>query len=231
MSEQGREPYQHLWADCSRCDLPVGKIVCVGRNYAAHARELNNPVPEQPLLFMKPSTALRYVEQGIVVSPAQGEVHYETEIALLIGQSIGAGQDQQAAVSAVAGVGLALDLTLRQLQAQLKQNGHPWERAKAFDGACPVSPFTPVDQCGAWSELEFRLNVNDEPRQHGRSADMLMPIPQLLQHIAQTFTLLPGDIVLTGTPEGVGALQTGDRLQLTGVDGRHWHCQVNPQGV
>lgn len=231
MTKSSAESYRHVWVDGSECDLPVGKVVCVGRNYAAHAKELNNPVPEQPLLFMKPSTALCDVQSGIVITPAQGEVHYETEIALLVGRSIRAGYDQQAVASAIAGVGLALDLTLRQLQAQLKQNGHPWERAKAFDGACPVTPFTPIAGCGAWDDLEFRLRVNDEPRQHGRSADMLMPIPQLLQHIAQTFTLLPGDIVLTGTPEGVGALKTGDELELTGVDHRQWQCQVNPQAT
>lgn len=185
-------------------------------------------MPDQPLLFMKPSTALRDIGHGIRITPTQGDVHYETEIALLLGTSISADHDQEYAASAVAGVGLALDLTLRQLQAQLKEKGHPWERAKAFDGACPITPFTPRNQCGAWNDLEFVLAINGESRQAGHSADMLMPIPQLLHHIAQSFTLLPGDIVLTGTPAGVGPLQTGDQLKLTGVDGHSWHSAVNP---
>lgn len=217
--------YQHTWVDGEPCELPTGKVVCVGRNYAAHAKELNNPVPEQPLLFIKPSTSLSNVSDGVALAANRGEVHFETEIALLVGDTIG--PDHSNPASAVAGIGLALDLTLRQLQSELKEKGHPWERAKAFDGACPITPFTPRDQCGEWPSLEFGLQINGESRQHGLSSDMLMPVPDLLHHIAQCFTLLPGDVVLTGTPAGVGPLQRGDRLCLLGVDGRQWTSEVS----
>lgn len=216
--------YQHTWVDCEPCELPAGKVVCVGRNYAAHAKELNNPVPKEPLLFIKPSTSLSHISAGITLAAHRGEVHFETEIALLVGETIG--PDHSNPTSAVAGIGLALDLTLRQLQTTLKEKGHPWERAKAFDGACPITPFTPRDQCGEWQALAFELQINGETRQRGLSSDMLMSVPDLLRHIAQSFTLLPGDVVLTGTPAGVGVLIPGDHLRLTGVDGRHWTSDV-----
>ncbi len=116
---------------------------------------------------------------------------------------------------AIAGVGLALDLTLRELQDQLKSKGHPWERAKAFDGACPLSPFAPIEQAPALTDLPLQLHINGELRQDGNSAEMITPIIALLQHIAGVFTLLPGDVVITGTPAGVGVLQAGDQLQLS----------------
>ena len=149
---------------------PLGKIVCVGRNYAEHAAELNNPVPEQPLLFIKPATSAADMQQPLQLPQGVGDVHYETEIALLIGKPLSKAQPQEA-LAAVAGVGLALDLTLRDLQTQLKNLGHPWERAKAWDGACPLSHFVAAEK------------VKD-------------------------------DIVITGTPAGVGKLASGDKLEL-----------------
>lgn|SRR5690606_13485130 len=207
--------YQHKYVDGSPINLLLGKVVCVGRNYAEHARELNNPVPSEPLLFIKPATSVVPLAEPIALPKGRGAVHYETEIALLIGAPLSGLVSAEQASDAVAGIGLALDLTLRELQDQLKSKGHPWERAKAFDGACPLSAFVPTASAPALNDLPLQLHVNGELRQDGNSSEMITPITALLQHIAGVFTLQPGDVVLTGTPAGVGVLQPGDHLQLS----------------
>ncbi|MBO6752161.1 MULTISPECIES: fumarylacetoacetate hydrolase family protein [Spongiibacter] len=204
--------YQHRFSDDRPCELPNGKIVCVGRNYAEHARELNNPIPKQPLLFIKPSTALAALDQPLAIPHDRGECHHELELALLIGQPLSEARAEET-LAAIAGYGLALDLTLRELQSQLKEKGQPWERAKAFDGACPVSAFVPAAAIGDWKALRLQLQRNGALQQDGQCRDMLFPIEALLADISQSFTLLPGDIVLTGTPAGVGPLNPGDRLR------------------
>ncbi len=205
--------YQHTNIDGGTIELPIGKVVCVGRNYAEHARELNNPVPSQPLLFIKPSTSLADLRQPIRLSGRSDSVHYETELAILIGQPLTQASQQQAE-AAIAGVGLGLDLTLRELQSQLKQKGHPWEIAKAFDASCPMSPFSPYTAVTDINDCRLQLEVDGELRQHGSSAEMLTPILSLIAYCSQHFTLLPGDIVMTGTPAGVGVLQAGMELTL-----------------
>ncbi|MEH6649035.1 MAG: fumarylacetoacetate hydrolase family protein [Motiliproteus sp.] len=206
-------PYQHQWIDGEAVALPIGKIVCVGRNYAEHARELNNPVPASPLLFIKPSTALCDLRQSIGLSSNRGPVHYETELAVLIGQPLTQATPQQAE-AAIAGIGLGLDLTLRELQSQLKSKGHPWEVAKAFDHSCPMSPFVRYPRIADIHDCHLRLEVDGELRQHGSSAEMLTPVLQLISLCSNHFTLLPGDIVMTGTPAGVGVLEAGMKLRL-----------------
>jgi len=203
--------YQHVFADGSLCDLPAGKVVCVGRNYAEHAKELNNPIPSEPILFIKPSTSLLDMTQPFSLPVGHGFIHFETELALLIGKPL-TRADEQAATEAIAGVGLALDMTLRDLQSKLKEKGQPWEKAKAFDGSCPVSAFVQPEKVGPLTDLPLRLTVNGEVRQDGSSAQMLNPIVQLISYISQWFTLQPGDIVLTGTPAGVGEAKAGDEL-------------------
>ncbi len=193
--------------------LPLGKIVCVGRNYAEHAAELNNPIPEQPLLFIKPATSAVNMQQPLELPKGVGDVHYETEIALLIGETISKATPAEA-LAGVVGVGLALDLTLRDLQSELKKQGHPWERAKAWDGACPLSDFVDAAAVKDWQELELSLHINGVEKQRGQAKQMLTPIAELLSHISQTFTLLAGDVVITGTPAGVGKLARGDKLEL-----------------
>ncbi|MDL2199787.1 fumarylacetoacetate hydrolase family protein [Halopseudomonas aestusnigri] len=206
--------YQHQYVDGSVIDLPMGKVVCVGRNYAEHARELNNPVPTEPLLFIKPATSVVPMAPSIKLVQGRGPVHYETEIALLIGAPLSGMVSEEEAEAAIIGVGLALDLTLRELQDQLKAKSHPWERAKAFDGACPLSPFVPKAQAGDLHALSLQLDINGERRQQGSAAEMITPIVALVRYIANQFSLLPGDVVITGTPAGVGVLNPGDELTL-----------------
>jgi len=202
--------YQHQTIDGQPFDWPLGKVVCVGRNYADHARELNNPVPVQPLLFIKPASAVVPMTAPFRIPRDLGQVHFEAELAVLIGKPLTNADEQQAA-DAIAGIGLGLDLTLRDLQDALKQAGQPWEKAKSFDGACPLSPFVAPDQVKL-TDCQIRLTVNGELRQQGNSQQMLTPVLELLSYSSRFFTLNPGDVVLTGTPAGVGPVRPEDRL-------------------
>lgn len=194
----------------------LGKIVCVGRNYAAHAKELNNPIPSEPILFIKPASSAVDLNSGFSIPEDQGSVHHELEIAILIGQPLMNANNEQVAES-IAGIGLGLDLTLRDVQAKLKEKGHPWERAKSFDGACPLTNFVSVAQFSKddWQDIGLRLEKNGQLQQQGSSADMLFAILPLIAHMSKHFSLLPGDVVLTGTPAGVGPLESGDSLLCT----------------
>ena len=216
--------YQHQWLNGEKIDLPVGKAVCVGRNYAAHAKELGNTVPDAPILFLKPSTAIVPLMPSFSIPHDRGSCHHETEIAVLIGQTISKISVDEVP-QAIAGYGLALDLTLRDLQNQLKKQGYPWEVAKAFDGACPLSPFIRPEQFKDITQTEFSLTVNGQSRQHGFTQDMITPVYELIAYISQIFTLQAGDIVLTGTPEGVAALQCADELVLS-VVGQSFETKV-----
>lgn len=206
--------YQHQMLNGDSCDLPVGKVVCVGRNYADHAKELNNPVPSSPILFIKPVTAVTNFSPCFSIPTDLGECHHETEIALLISQKLSQANKAEVA-AAIKGIGIGLDLTLRDLQSRLKSKGHPWEQAKAFDGACPLTSFVAVAEFSDLSDLDIELTVNQQQRQIGNSRQMLFPILDLVTFMSNIFTLLPGDVVLTGTPSGVAPLQPGDQLITT----------------
>ncbi|MBU2953919.1 fumarylacetoacetate hydrolase family protein [Marinobacter sp. F3R08] len=204
--------YQHHWKDGTPVHLPLGKVVCIGRNYAEHARELNNPVPDEPLLFIKPSTSAVHITRPVKCPQNQRTVHFETELAVLIGRPL-TNASASEAEAAILGYGLALDLTLRDLQSKLKEKGQPWERAKGFDGACPLSPFVPAETFTG-NRIHFTLDIDGQRQQTGDTGDMLNPIVPLIAHISSQFTLQPGDVVLTGTPKGVGPLNPGQTLSL-----------------
>jgi 2-keto-4-pentenoate hydratase/2-oxohepta-3-ene-1,7-dioic acid hydratase in catechol pathway len=205
--------YQHCYTDGTTIPLPVGKVVCVGRNYREHARELNNPVPDRPVLFMKPSTALVSLVEAIQLPPDRGSCHHEVELAVLVGRRLSR-VDAATARAAAKGYAVALDLTLRDVQNELKRKGLPWESAKAFDGACPISPFLRPEALADPEATELALTVNGELRQQGGTDQMLWRIFDLISYISRDFTLLPGDVVLTGTPAGVAELRPGDALEL-----------------
>jgi 2-keto-4-pentenoate hydratase/2-oxohepta-3-ene-1,7-dioic acid hydratase in catechol pathway len=204
--------YQHHKLNGEPFELPLGKVVCVGRNYIDHIEELNNQVSDIPLLFMKPSTAIVDMQQAIEVPTDKGECHNELEIALLIGSQLSNADIGQAS-EAIVGVGLGLDLTLRDEQNRLKANGQPWERAKSFDGSCPLSPFIKINSLEQNAHFQFQLLVNGEVVQSGDTTLMLTPMLNLVCEISKHFTLLPGDVVLTGTPKGVGPLHAGDTIE------------------
>jgi 2-keto-4-pentenoate hydratase/2-oxohepta-3-ene-1,7-dioic acid hydratase in catechol pathway len=207
--------YQHQYLDGTRIHFPMGKVVCVGRNYAEHAKELNNPVPTEPLLFIKPGSCVVALDDSFSIpNDERGAVHYEAEIAVLIGKPLSRKPNAEEVLDAISGFAPALDLTLRELQDKLKAKAYPWEVAKSFDGACVLAPFVPGDAVEDLGDIGIRLTINGEVRQDGNSSQMLNAILPLLQHIAGHFSLQPGDVVLTGTPAGVGPLNQGDQLVL-----------------
>ena len=204
----------------------TGKVVCVGRNYAAHAEELGNEVPKAPILFMKPASSVVSIRQGVVrPNPAlYGETHYEAELCVQLAADLSAATIEEAK-QAIGGVTLGLDLTLRELQAELKEKGHPWERAKCFDGACVLGDWLDPQVFGDFTDVHYQLIINDAPKQDGDSALMLFPVYELLVNISHAFSLQAGDVIMTGTPSGVGALQAGDQLSLK-LGAHEWQAEV-----
>jgi len=205
---------------------PTTKVVCIGRNYIAHAVELNNPIPKSPLLFIKSTNCLVNLNNEISIPLDLGGCHHELEIAVLIGEQLTNINEKQA-VNAISAIGIGLDLTLRDLQTKLKSKGQPWEKAKSFDGACPLSVFIDFElflskysNCqskkdeNALDNIDFKLSINDIVRQKGNTKDTIFNIPYLISHISKHFTLYPGDVVLTGTPEGVGELKLDDKIEV-----------------
>ncbi len=206
--------YHHV-IDDQKTSLSVGKVVCVGRNYAAHIQELNNPLPEDPVLFLKPYSAMVSICEPIRIPRGHGDCHFEIELAILIGQTLTKDCSEVQAKASILGVGLALDLTLRDLQQQLKKDGLPWDKAKAFDGSCPLSDFISVGMAGDLQQQRLSLWRNGQLQQQGFTGDMLTPVLSLMLYATQFFSLQPGDVLLTGTPAGVGVLEPGDNLKLS----------------
>lgn len=190
---------------------PVGKIICLGRNYLDHIRELGNKVPDRAVIFCKPASSL--VENGgrIQIPSYSDDCHHELELAVLIGRA-GKNIAEEDSLGYVAGYGVALDLTLRDLQSQLKEKGLPWEIAKGFDTSCPLSDFVPADQVENPNSLELKLHVNNELRQQGTTAQMMRSVEEIIAELSRFYTLEPGDVILTGTPAGVGRIVSGDSL-------------------
>jgi len=189
--------------------FPIGKIVCLARNYAEHAKELGNETPVAPVLFMKPASSVIGDGEAVRIPVYSQECHYEVELAVLIGkQARNVTADR--ALDYVAGYGVGIDMTLRDVQNSLKAKGLPWEIAKGFDTACPLTDFVPASAVADPHALNLKLAVNGEGRQDGTSSDMINRIPQIIAHISGIFTLDPGDVILTGTPAGVGQVRAGD---------------------
>lgn len=185
------------------------KVVCVAKNYADHAAEMQSQVPQQPTFFIKPNTSLCDLAGPLHIPQGRGAVHHEIELGLVIGKRLS--RHDRIPEDAIAGYVLALDLTLRDLQTSLRQQGYPWDASKGFAYACPVSPLLGADRVPDPAAAELSFKVNGESRQNGNSRDMVFKIPRLLADAAEIFILEPGDILLTGTPVGVGPLQAGDR--------------------
>ena len=192
-------------------EYTVGKIVCVGQNYQMHIDELKSKKSKKPVLFLKPSTSILHPGELIQLPEFSKEVHHEVELAFLIGKTAKK-IEREHWREYVIGAGIALDLTLRDIQREAKQNGHPWTVSKGFDGACPLSYFVPLAEVPDVQNLRIDLFVNDKRRQEGYTRDMIWAVDELIAYISGIFTLEPGDIVLTGTPAGVSELKSGDRL-------------------
>lgn len=193
------------------------KIVAVGRNYAAHAKELGNAVPKEPVLFMKPTTS--YLENGgtIEIPHPLEALDHEVELAVVIGQKA-RDVPQSSAMDHVGGYALALDMTAREIQSSAKSAGLPWTIAKGQDTFTPISSILPRSAVPDPHDLELWLKVDGEIRQKGSTKDMIFTIPYLISHISSIMTLLEGDVILTGTPKGVGPVKAGQKI-TAGITG------------
>jgi len=190
--------------------MDIRNIYCVGRNYRQHAAELGNAVPEAPMLFLKPTHAAVTLEDGLLRLPGgQGEVHYETELVLLVGRSYREGITPDELFSHVT---VGLDLTLRTVQDGVKAKGHPWLAAKGFRYSAPLGQWLDYPGESALSELDFGLDRNGVNVQRGNIRNMVFGLAELVAFTGKTYGLGPGDVLFTGTPEGVGALRDGDEL-------------------
>lgn len=193
-----------------------GKIIGIGRNYAAHAAEMNWPAAPEPVFFLKPSSALIPSGGDVVLPPGAGSVNYEAELVIVIGASARRVTEAEA-MSRVAGYALGLDVTARDQQLAAKKAGDPWSQAKGFDTFAPLGPITPANEAPSPADMVFELRQNGQLRQRGVAAEMISSVPRLISALSRTMTLEPGDLIYTGTPEGVGPLSAGDTLEVTGA--------------
>jgi len=200
--------------------LEIKKIFCVGRNYAEHVREMKDALPEAPVFFLKPATAI-VGDGGIVSAPSiSREFHHEVEMTVLIGRG-GKNIQRGNALNHVAGYGIGLDMTMRDIQNEAKKRGLPWTLSKAFDTSAPISSFAPASDVPDPHNLEIRLDVNGMTRQRSNTQNFIFKVDVLIAYISQFFTFERGDIIFTGTPEGVAPTVPGDRLvaELLSPDG------------
>lgn len=191
----------------------VRNIFCIGRNYAAHIAELGNRPEEDPVVFIKPTSALLTPGNAIVLPKHSNDVHYEAELVLFVGKG-GKNIAESDALQHITGYGLGLDLTARDLQTKAKQGGLPWAVAKGFDGAATVTDFIPAGVVAQPEKIEFQMYLNGRLKQHGDISKMLFSIPFIVSYLSTVFALQEGDLIFTGTPEGVGPLKDADDVRL-----------------
>jgi len=188
------------------------KILAIGQNYVEHNKELNSKNPSEPVVFMKPDTALLKNNKPFFIPDFTDELNYETELIVKINR-LGKNIAKKYAHRYYAEIGLGVDFTARDIQRKLKSNGHPWEISKAFDNSAVIGHFIPVSEISDVQNIEFHLDINGKTVQQGNSKDMIFPVDELIAYTSKFFTLKIGDILFTGTPVGVGKVQVGDRLE------------------
>jgi 2-keto-4-pentenoate hydratase/2-oxohepta-3-ene-1,7-dioic acid hydratase in catechol pathway len=201
------------------------KIICIGRNYVDHAKELNNPLPSKPIIFMKPPTALLLDNKPFYYPDFTKNLHHEAEIVLKICKN-GRHVEPEFASTYYREIGIGIDFTARDLQDQLKSKGHPWEIAKAFDFSAPLSKFIPLDSLNDPADIHFTLTKNDTLVQNGNTKDLIFSFDELICHISKFFRLQIGDYIYTGTPAGVGPVEIGDTL-VCAIEGKEMlTCEI-----
>ncbi len=188
------------------------KIICIGRNYADHAKELNNAVPEKPVFFMKPGSSLVIRNRPFYYPDFSNDVQHEIEIVVKINK-VGKSIDASYASRYYSEIALGVDFTARDLQSECKEKGLPWEIAKAFDYSAPVSKFVPMNRYGVIDNIDFRLDINGHTVQQGNTRNMIFHVNHLIEYVSRFMTLKTGDLMFTGTPSGVGPVKIGDRLE------------------
>ena len=192
----------------------VGKIICLGQNYAEHAKEMKFDVPTAPVFFLKPPSAIIHSGDQIILPSISQDVHHEVEMTVLIGQG---GKDihRSTALEHVAGYGIGLDMTMRDVQLEAKKKGLPWSLAKGFDTAAPLSEFIPKTDTGDPGTLTVQLLINGSVRQSSATDKLIFPVDKVISYISQFVTLERGDVIYTGTPEGVSRVEHGDKLEAS----------------
>ena len=190
------------------------KIICIGRNYVDHIKELNNERPTDPVLFIKPDSAVLPKEQDFYIPEFSIDIHYEVEVLVKI-KKVGKHIDTQFSHTYYDEIGLGIDFTARDLQSQLKEKGLPWEKAKGFDGSAVIGKWLPKSTLGDVNDLNFQLKKNNEVVQEGNTGLMLWKIDEIISYVSSFFTLKKGDIIFTGTPAGVGRISANDYLSGT----------------
>jgi 2-keto-4-pentenoate hydratase/2-oxohepta-3-ene-1,7-dioic acid hydratase in catechol pathway len=195
------------------------KLICIGRNYSEHIRELSNERPADPVVFIKPDSAILPKEQDFYIPEFTGDVHYEVEVLIKI-KKVGKHVDPRFAHKYYDEIGLGIDFTARDLQAKLKEKGLPWEKAKGFDGAAVIGQWVSKDKFGDLRNLQFDLSLNGKVVQQGNTSDMIWGVDELISYVSRFFTLKKGDILFTGTPAGVGKVSPNDYLsgRLEGME-------------
>jgi len=188
------------------------KIFAIGQNYTEHNKELNSKHPDNPVVFMKPDTAILKNNKPFYIPDFSEELHYETELIIKINR-LGKNIDPKFADRYYSEIGLGVDFTARDLQRKLKAEGKPWEICKSFDNSAVIGDFLPIDKIGNVQDIQFHLDLNGKTVQNGHSADMIFPVNELIAYVSRFFTLKIGDIIFTGTPAGVGKVAVGDRLE------------------
>ncbi|WP_316813196.1 fumarylacetoacetate hydrolase family protein [Pedobacter heparinus] len=188
------------------------KIIAIGRNYAEHAKELNNPIPDKPVIFLKPDTAILKDNKPFYIPDFSSDIHYELEIVLKIAKE-GKHIAEKFAHKYYEELGLGIDFTARDIQNAHKAKGLPWELAKAFDNSAAISSFIPKTAIEDLNNLNFELKINAESRQHGNTRNILFSFERIIAFVSQYITLKKGDLIFTGTPEGVGQVKPGDKLE------------------
>jgi len=187
------------------------KIICIGLNYRKHALELGWPLPEEPVVFMKPDSALLKNNKPFFLPDFSANIHYEVEVVLKISK-LGKGISAKFAPRYFDEITLGIDITARDLQTRLKNSGMPWEMSKCFDGAAPIGRFVSVANIRDMSDLDFRLEINDKVVQKGNTSDMIFGCNEIVEYVSKYYTLKTGDLIFTGTPPGVGQLNRNDNL-------------------
>lgn len=194
--------------------LEINTIFCIGRNYVEHIKELNNEQPDEPITFLKPITSILFNGGTIRLPEQSSDVHHEVELVVAISKK-GRNIPKERALDYVAGYGVGIDVTARDLQSKAKKAGHPWALAKGFDTFAPISSFVDANSGKDPQNLELKLEVNNTTRQQGNTNLMIFPIKDLISYLSNVFTLHPGDLIFTGTPAGVSPLQKGDQIKAT----------------
>jgi 2-keto-4-pentenoate hydratase/2-oxohepta-3-ene-1,7-dioic acid hydratase in catechol pathway len=202
----------YIFRDDVKKEFPIGKLVCLARTYKKHAQEMNSDIPKEPLLFLKPSSSVIFNGDKIKIPKMSNCIHHEVELGIVIGRRC-KNISKKDASSYILGYLVALDITARDIQTKLKKRGWPWGIAKGFDTFAPISDVVLKENVSNPQELDIKLKVNGEEKQSSNTKNMIFTIEEIIEYISTIMTLEPGDLIMTGTPEGVGEILSGDILE------------------